>query len=280
MRRIFIFGSNGMLGWITAHYLNLNGKQVVTLSRKDFNVLSDTTESFEKKYKIKKGDVLINAIAVTSHDSKNQTKSIFNKVNTEFPKTLDELSGRTGCTFVHITTDGAYKSDIGGYWESSPKDGFGIYAKTKIAGENLKHAVVLRISIIGIEQNRSRHLISWILKQEGKSINGFTNHTWNGMTTLQFAKIVLYFLGKGFPKPGLYHIFSKRIVTKYELVEMIVNIFDLDIKLNLHQTEAPVLRHLATEKPLCKKLQIPDILDQLVELKKYCKTQKIIWKST
>lgn len=280
MRRIFVFGSTGMLGWVVSHYLDYCNRRVIPLARKDFDVLYDSVEDFAAKYQVTKEDVLINAIGVTNRHEDKLPEDVFYRVNSNFPKDMDVLAGRTKCKLLHVTTDCAYKGDMGGYWESLPGNCKDLYGLSKLKGEALKNGIVIRTSFIGVEKNHRYNLISWVIEQEGKSINGFTNHTWNGITTLQFAKIVERFLKSQFPKPGLYHLFSKRIVTKYELVEIIIRVFGLNIDLKLYQTKYPVLRHLTSEKPLCKLLEIPYIEDQLAEFKSYCETHKIQWKYT
>ena len=50
----------------------------------------------------------------------------------------------------------------------------------------------LRCSIIGKEIRNNKSLISWFLNnEENISLNGFTNHIWNGVTTDVFAKICI-----------------------------------------------------------------------------------------
>jgi dTDP-4-dehydrorhamnose reductase len=279
MKRIFILGADGMLGWISNHYLKNSGFLTIPLSRDNYNAKTDPPERLELEHKITKEDILINAIGITNRHDQNTSIEDFEKINADFPKSLDIIARRTSCKLIHITTDCVYKGDQGGYWESSKTDSEEIYGKSKAKGENLYNAVIIRTSIVGVERKHFYNLISWVIQQEGGVVNGFTNHTWNGITTLHFAKIVKNFIDNGFPQNGLYHIFSKRIVTKYELVKSIARVFKINITLQLHQTNKPVLRHLSTEKTLNDSLAIPDIEDQLIELKAYCEDNNISWKS-
>ena len=58
-----------------------------------------------------------------------------------------------------------------------------------VLGEPKDKSLVLRTSIIGPEIAEHVSLLDWFKQQEGKTINSFANHFWNGITTKQFGKI-------------------------------------------------------------------------------------------
>jgi hypothetical protein len=81
----------------------------------------------------------------------------------------------------------------GGYVESSPHTAMDIYGRSKSLGES-ESATIIRTSIIGEELSNKLSLVEWVKSQAGKSVNGYLNHFWNGITCLQFAKICDYML--------------------------------------------------------------------------------------
>jgi dTDP-4-dehydrorhamnose reductase len=122
--------------------------------------------------------------------------------------------------------------------------------------------MVLRTSIIGEERHKFASLISWVQQQVGKSISGYTNHYWNGVTTTQFGKICQQIMLQDFYKEELYHVFSPASVSKFELVTMISDQYNLGLDIKPEKVEM-CDRSLDTVKDLNAKLNIPDIKTQL-----------------
>ena len=90
-----------------------------------------------------------------------------------------------------VPTDCVFSGEVGGYFEDSFQDAKDIYGKTKIGGE-AEHSekYLLRGSIVGPERGEGKSLLNWFLSQNSNKVNGFIDHMWNGITTLNFAKIV------------------------------------------------------------------------------------------
>jgi dTDP-4-dehydrorhamnose reductase len=112
--------------------------------------------------------------------------------------------------------------------------------------------MVLRCSVIGRELNSHVEFMDWILNHPVSSkISGFTNHYWNGLTTLHFARIVSGIIESKIFKSGTHHLLPVDSVSNFELIEMICEGFgrqDLDVE----ATEAGsfVDRRLSTKYPV------------------------------
>ena len=119
-------------------------------------------------------------------------------------------------------------------------DASDLYGRTKSLGEiNSKNMHHLRVSIIGKELNSSHSLLDWVLNnRDSKSINGFVNHRWNGITTLAFAKIVVGILKNENFSNKISHVIPGDEVTKFELVSKIADAF-LGGKLKVVPINAP-----------------------------------------
>jgi len=111
-----------------------------------------------------------------------------------------------------------------------------IYGKTKSLGEvKAKNFYNIRTSMIGPEKKSKVSIFEWFLSQKKNAvIKGYTNHYWNGITTLHFAKlcyaIILRFenVKKNRVIPNNLHFVPKDIVSKYALLKIISKQFKRD----------------------------------------------------
>ncbi len=161
----------------------------------------------------------------------------------------------------------------GGYVESDLFDADDVYGMSKNAGDT-DLCMTLRTSIIGEEQTHFTSLLSWVKAQKGKTINGYTDHLWNGVTTLYLAEIIEEIIRSGLYEKGVFHIHSRKVVSKYELTRMIDDAYGLGLTINRFETHAPCDRSLSSEKGLSDRLVKKDLETQITELKTFFDTLK------
>ncbi len=269
--KIIVLGGTGMLGHMVFKYLSsVYGSDVTFSCRKN---VSNTDQSFHYDAissvceDIPDCDYIINCIGIVKPlINKNIKDSIL--VNSCFPLVLSNYCKGKNIKLIHITTDCVFSGREGKYTEDSPHDAIDIYGKTKSLGESCQDkAMVIRTSIIGEEIKNALNLVEWVKSQKGKQINGYTNHLWNGVTTLQYAKICEQIIKQNLYEIGLYHVFSN-VVNKYELVSMINKYFELGITIELFEAEIACDRTMSTVKKLKNKLDVPTIEEQLKEISK------------
>lgn len=270
MKKIVVLGASGMLGSMVYKYLlgvSFKRNYAVVGSARDESLipecgfLFDPTNPFTWN-NVPQADYYINCIGIINvHVMKDIQKAIF--VNSLYPHMLANKFEDV----IHITTDCVFSGREGNYTEESPHDALYEYGKTKSLGEP-KNCMVIRTSIIGPEIHNDSSLIAWVKKQAGKEINGYTNHYWNGITTLQYAKICEQIIECGLYKEDIYHIHSPNAVTKFDLVEMISKHYGIFDTMVIHPFETPakVDRTMATVKDLCGRLDITEIKDQIYQL--------------
>jgi dTDP-4-dehydrorhamnose reductase len=266
MKKIVILGSTGMLGSTVLEYFLNTNKYEVMGSIRDVRFANDNNFLFHPNQGdyIPYADYVINAIGIIKpHMMKDIKSSIY--LNSIFPWNLADGLSKEGARLIHITTDCVFSGKDGNYNEESEHDALDDYGKSKSLGEP-NNCMVLRTSIIGPEVHQNVSLVSWVQAQAGKDINGFTNHLWNGITTLQYAKICDQIISNDWYSEDLYHIHSPSIVNKFELVSMINDRYKVGA--NITPMKAPVVidRTMSTKKDLCAKLNIPEIKDQIEEL--------------
>ena len=152
-------------------------------------------------------------------------------VNALFPKVLSESVGKD-TKIIQIATDCVFSGAKGPYSEDSLHDALDVYGKTKSLGEiRSSNFLNIRCSIIGPEKKNFVSLLEWFLHQEpNASLNGFTHHKWNGVTTLQFAKLMeLIVLDNHFDKlvgiAPIHHFLPNETVDKFELLNIFQDVF-------------------------------------------------------
>jgi dTDP-4-dehydrorhamnose reductase len=271
MKKVLILGGTGMLGSMLVKYFD---------KHPDYEMMYTTRQ---EKFGGKKSvffDPLVNMVAdLPDADYYINAIGIINKyadtnpadttaINTIFPRKLAAVTEATDIKTIHITTDCVFDGTIGNYDENSPHTAHDRYGQSKSLGEP-NHCMVLRTSIIGPEKHSYVSLLEWVLSQSGQNINGFLNHFWNGVTTLQFAKICDTIMQNDLYEKDKFHVHSPQVVNKFELVSMINDIYNVGAHINPMNAAVGVDRSLSTIKPLCAKLNIPDLRQQIEEMKNF-----------
>jgi len=270
--KILLLGSTGMLGRYISSYLKFYF-EVIDLNRNELSAEKITQEELEDIFKnknIKENDVIINCIGTIKPRVDELGKYIALKVNSIFPYMLEEFVIKEKLRLIHPTTDCVFSGYKGNYIETDKHDVFDVYGLTKSLGEITK-STLIRTSIIGEEINNSRSLLEWVKSNKNKEVNGYTNHIWNGITCLQFAKICKQIIDKNLFWEGIRHIYSPTTVTKSQLIKLISDKYHLNLSIN--EIEAPLMcdRTLHTIYNDVNKFNIPDLKMQIREQKEFFK---------
>lgn len=263
--KIIVFGSNGMLGRYLSKYLS-SKYEVVALTRAAIDIArSDESKLLQFLHTIvAKDDVIVNAAGIIPQRGV-QNLADMHTVNAVFPHILAKFKNEVGCNVIHITTDCVFSGAKGGYVETDTHDYVDEYGKSKSLGED-QSITNIRTSIIGEEKANKKSLLEWVISNRGKVIDGYENHFWNGVTCLELAKLIDSIIANNSYWSGVRHVFSPEIVSKYELVNMINDIYDLHITVHKKTTDTDVRRDLRTVfTPMISK----PLRDQILELKKF-----------
>ena len=265
--KIFVFGSNGMLGTYISDFLSKEYK-IIKLTRADYDLNNLEYESLKQLVNnvetgIQKNDVIINCAGIIPQSSKEAiSKEKYYKINSIFPLFLSIICKESQAKMIHITTDCVFSGNTGSYNENSIADETTDYGVSKSLGE-LCNCSIIRTSIIGEEKINKRSLLEYVKFNKNKVINGYENHLWNGVTCLQLSKIINKWW------KGVRHIFSPQIVSKYELLNLINEIYELNIKVNKFKTNTSIDKSLNTIYKFNNNFNIPNLKIQIQDLKKY-----------
>lgn len=276
--KILILGGDGMLGHMAEKYFKSEGYNVISttrgilgLGKASLNLSShkfDLQSFFEKN--LPYGwipEYIINCIGIIKpYSEKNMEETIF--VNSMFPHILARQAKELKVKVFHITTDCVYSGLKGSYSELDKFDPTDVYGKSKSLGEP-KNCFVLRTSIIGPETKGKLSLLEWFLQQDGKDINGFLNHFWNGLTTLECSKIIDQIIKNNLYEDGTKHIFSN-IVSKFEMVNTFKDVYKINVNINGIESKDFCNRTLSTiNKDFIEKLKIKSFNEMMVDMKDF-----------
>jgi dTDP-4-dehydrorhamnose reductase len=231
--KVLVLGSTGMLGHVMTKVLRDEGLDVVSASRrgnvpksKNIEIQFDVSNLRELEAFIEREKFthLINCIGMIKQlIDENSTTSRSNavQVNTDFPINLNLFAEYFDFQLIQIGTDCVFSGENGSYSETSDHSPVDLYGRTKSMGEVAgDKSLILRTSIIGPEINSRNSLLEWFLSTpQNSKVNGFTNHRWNGLTTLHFSKLVFGIIKSENFARGLYHIIPQDRCSKYELLQ-------------------------------------------------------------
>jgi len=203
---------------------------------------------------LKHADWAVNCVGVIKpyiHDDHSQERETALRVNALFPHALAKASEQAGCQVLQVATDCVYSGTRGGYVESDPHDAWDVYGKTKSLGEVPSPCMHhLRCSIIGPETKGQKSLLEWFLSQpRGATIRGFTDHFWNGVTTLHFAQICRGIIQQSSALPHLCHVVPGSSLSKGDLLKVFAKAYDReDLTIAAGPGPSAVDRTLATSQ--------------------------------
>jgi len=247
--RIVVLGANGMLGHKMFHTLRAQFPETVGTLR---GAPRGITRSFVKQYPTDafcigldametkdfrnflsklRPDYIVNCIGIIKQlpVAKEAIPSIM--INSLLPHQLAEWASAWGGRLIHFSTDCVFNGKKGNYKEDDLSDAEDLYGKSKYLGEVRRdNALILRTSIIGRELEGFHSLLEWFLAQKGRTVEGFVNAIYSGVTTNYLSQLVSRIIDKKPSLAGLYHIASQPI-SKYDLLNKIKQFYHLGVNI-------------------------------------------------
>jgi dTDP-4-dehydrorhamnose reductase len=243
-RRLFVLGHRGMLGHVVARCATEAGYDVVTA---DARYTGESADRLVEAVRRSEADVVVNCLGLTKQRSDDPAALFL--ANALFPV---HLASRLDPAqyIIHASTDCVFAGVRGGYRIDEPLDAADTYGFSKALGETIgrwPNATVLRVSVIGPDRGDGHGLLAWFLRQPaGRPVPGYTNHRWNGITSLEWATVAVECAsararGEAVPpviQPGT------AVVTKYELLCAFRDVFAPHLTVAEAHGEATVDRSL------------------------------------
>jgi dTDP-4-dehydrorhamnose reductase len=254
-----------MLGHAVCKVFRQRGASTVPLTRSEFNIARDPMITLTTLLDV---DSVVNCAGVIKPRISSVPIEEVLQVNGIFPLNLARVCAVRGVPLVHVTTDCVFSGRRGSYTEDDLFDADDVYGLSKAAGDAAQ-CMVLRTSIIGEELAEQRSLLEWARSQRGKEINGFTNHRWNGLTTVTLANVIWRILNEARYRTAIVHLFSPHPLTKAELVQTISDTYGLELRVRPAPAAEACDRTLASTRSLSVDLQIPNIDEQLRSMREF-----------
>ena len=250
MIKVVVTGSNGLLGQSLINLL-LKEKEVYKVfglsrgdnrsGRDDFSYVSiDITN--EKKLKEilleTEPNVIINTAAMTQVDDCEGDREACDLLNVSVVEWLGEISEKIEAHLIHLSTDFIFDGIKGNYKETDVPNPLSYYGVSKLKSEEvlinskISYTILRTILVFGKVYDMSRsNIVLWVksMLEKGKEItivdDQFRSPTYVEDLALA-CKIAMDKKAK-----GIFNISSNELLSVYEIVQQIADVFHLDKKL-------------------------------------------------
>lgn len=241
--KVLILGHNGMLGHMVKLYLE-QFYEIETIDHRWPGY------QFREAVHHSDADYLINCIGAIP-----QRTDDFN-VNIELPIWLDSnFNGR----IIHPSSDCTVGEDE--------------YSMSKVSSEEwlMQHGLrtkIIKTSIIGYELDGNASLMEWFLSNsDGEETRGYTDHFWNGSTTLQWAKHAELMIERWNKQMDL-TIIGTHTSSKHHILRLLNSIFNRNINVIPFETGKPVNKSLELD------IMYGSLENQIREMKEFYEAKK------
>ena len=230
--KLIILGANGMLGSMLSFVCRKQGYPALRVTRSMFDALKDPVTKLDKYFDAP--CCVINCIGAIPQ--KKYSDQDYKILNTKLPLELSKLCELKHAPFIHVSTNCVFSGKISDCDENSTPDATDSYGLSKFNGEPM-YGMILRCSIIGPERCSKAGLMEWFLQNDETSVNGFTNHYWNGLTTYELSNVIIQCVSNNCVSNGIFHLHSEKTVSKYELLCQLKMIFKKSITIVPKETD-------------------------------------------
>lgn len=251
MNKTFVvLGSKGMLGQMAVSYFSKEYKVIEYNER----FQPENKEDFISGLLEYPDVVIINAIGRIKQKTNEISDLLWS--NTILPLELKNGLHKSQI-IVHPSTDCVYDGNTNKPYAildtPNAKDSYGWSKRLgEVALEGRPNTLIPRVSIIGPDNsNHPKGLLGWFLYQEkGSKLNGYSNHLWNGITTLEWCKRIenLLLSNHEFLKNGkIFQMGTAEHYNKFEMLEMFNEYFNKSIEIRPIETDVSVDRRLVAD---------------------------------
>jgi dTDP-4-dehydrorhamnose reductase len=261
--RVLILGASGMLGRTV--FLKLMDTRNIELglgirpgssigslgppaeSASKYEFDATNPDRYRELFRKFKPDWVINCMGVVKQREEASNALNCIRVNSALPHWLALECDAHNARLIHISTDCVFRGEHGGYSERDIPDATDLYGRTKILGEvtNKSNCLTIRTSIIGHEFKSRLGLLDWFLG-ECKSVEGYAQAYFSGLTTLELADIITNEISIKSPRSGLLHIGGPKI-SKLNLLNTIGPIYGHTVRI-IPNIEVKIDRSLNSSK--------------------------------
>ena len=278
INKILIFGSTGMLGsYIYTYFIKYTQIPIIKIEYRITLEQLDTLEKILIDNNIDANTCIINCIGLIPQRSDNKNKKNYYVINSIFPHLLWNSCKKYNSRLIQPTTDCVFSGleNKESYSETDTHDEVGDYGCSKSLGEP-NGCTIIRTSIIGRELLNKKSFMEWVIGsiETDTKITGWLNHYWNGITCLEYCKLIEYIIINNLFWSGIRHIYSPTSKNKYELACLIIKTFfntytDKNINTIITPDMTPVIINKTLKSNYDNIFSISELEIQISELIKF-----------
>lgn len=233
MKKVLIFGKEGMLGGELAEYLNDKYK-IYKTAFAELDICNK--EAIIQKVNDIKPYFIINCAAYTNVDGCEVNYDLANRVNGEALENIVEAAKLVKATIIHISTDYVFQGNLSldkTYTEDMKPNPISAYGKTKLLGEQNvqkydKYYILRTAWLYGI---RGKNFVKTMLRlsKEKEEVTVVSDQHGSPTSTTALCKIIKQIMEKE-PEYGIYHATCEGYTTWYEFTKKIFEIAGIKTK--------------------------------------------------
>jgi dTDP-4-dehydrorhamnose reductase len=237
--KALVLGSSGFLGSYLGFALPAFGWEVAGLSRDGAEYFPGnrhvgSAQEIEGLLEAGGYDVVINAIAMASHERCEKEPAEAMLINATLPGRWAAACARTGMRFTHISTDAVFDGESERpYTEGDSPNPAGVYGTSKLAGEGAvseanPDALVLRTNFYGWSATGGAGILDFFVNSfsQGTAITGFSDYR---VSSLYMGDLVDAMVGAiGGDAGGVLHAVASDSASKYDFGLAVATDFGLD----------------------------------------------------
>jgi dTDP-4-dehydrorhamnose reductase len=244
MKKIVVFGSNGLLGQSLVNYFHKNYKVVAASHKKtNLNIVDgvlyrpiDMINRAEMNGFLSKErpDIIINAAAFTDVDGSEKEKELCWNTNVRAVENIIDIAATFNPILVQISTDYVFDGRQGGYTELDSVNPVGNYARSKMAAENivissnLEHIIARTQVLYGSGNKVKLNFVTWVVSRlsNKNNINVVSDQIGNPTYIDDLSEGIFRLLQE--EEYGLFHISGPQVINRFEFAKKIAEVFELD----------------------------------------------------
>lgn len=237
--RALVLGSTGFLGSYLGFALPRHGWHTHGVSRVEapwFPRNRVVTAEHEIAALVGSGefDVVINAIAMASHEACEANPEAAHHVNATLPGLWAAAAESAGVQFVHISTDAVFDGNSeGAYREDDEARPAGVYGASKLAGEiqvaqASPRALIVRTNFFGWSRGGRTGILDFFVSafQDQKPITGFSDYVVSSVYVGHLTGAIVAAIENKLT--GIHHIVASDALSKYDFGLLIAGELGLD----------------------------------------------------
>ncbi len=179
-------------------------------------------------------DVIIHSAAWTDVDGCEREHDRANAINAAATEHIMDAVADSSCRVVYVSTDYVFDGRSGPKTEDDPPSPINIYGLTKLQGEKAvrkagpQHTIVRSSSFLGVGAGDRLTFVEAMLQRmrTDPPLKAATDQCSNITSVDYLAKGIVEIAASA--REGVWHVVDDEIISRYELAQRLLRLFDLD----------------------------------------------------